>query len=97
MNTSTSFTEDLVSNLFPDDLMPKNPLLSKWREKYPPEPKPEFSQVCDGYSCMWCGRCPEGEYWKCPEEDVEVYKQYQLDYSQWMIRHPDWMDRIFFR
>lgn len=34
------------------DDMPVNPLKEKWDKLYPPIPKPEFSQVCDGYSCM---------------------------------------------
>ena len=55
---------------------PKNPLEEKWAKLYPPTPMPQFSQVCDGYSCMWCGRCPHGEYWKVPEEDKEVYADY---------------------
>lgn len=56
---------------------PKNPLEEKWSKLYPPTPMPQYSQVCDGYSCMWCGRCPNGENWKVPEEDKEVWEQYQ--------------------
>ena len=56
---------------------PKNPLTKKWSELYPPSPMPEYSQVCDGYSCMWCGRCPNGEHWKVPEEDLEIWNEYQ--------------------
>ena len=56
---------------------PKNPLEEKWNRLYPPTPMPQFSQVCDGYSCMWCGRCPRGDYWKVPEEDKEVWEDYQ--------------------
>lgn len=56
---------------------PKNPLEKKWSKLYPPIPRPQYSQVCDGYSCMWCERCPQGRYWKVPEEDKEVWKQYQ--------------------
>lgn len=48
---------------------PKNPLEEKWSKLYPPIPMPQYSQVCDGYSCMWCGRCPKGCYWEVPEED----------------------------
>lgn len=55
---------------------PKNPLKDKWNKLYPPSPMPQYSQVCDGYSCMWCGRCPNGSYWKVPEEDKEVWEQY---------------------
>lgn len=56
---------------------PKNPLKDKWSKLYPPTPMPQYSQVCDGYSCMWCDRCPEGSNWKVPEEDKEVWEQYQ--------------------
>lgn len=55
---------------------PKNPLKEKWDKLYPPIPMAQYSQVCDGYSCMWCGRCPLGDNWKCPEEDKEVYEEY---------------------
>lgn len=40
---------------------PKNPLKEKWNKLYPPISKPNWSQVCDGYSCMWCDRCPNGD------------------------------------
>ena len=33
---------------------PKNPLMQKWLEKYPPVSMPQYSLVCDGYSCQWC-------------------------------------------
>lgn len=56
---------------------PVNPLEEKWDKLYPPIPMPQYSQVCDGYSCMWCGRCPDGSYWKVPEEDEEVWERYQ--------------------
>ena len=39
---------------------PKNPLLKKWSKLYPPISKPEYSEVCDGYSCDGCSRCPYG-------------------------------------
>ena len=56
---------------------PRNPLKEKWDRLYPPMPKPEYSQVCDGYSCMWCGRCPSGSNWEVPEEDLEIWYAYQ--------------------
>lgn len=56
---------------------PKNPLKEKWDRLYPPTSMPQYSQVCDGYSCMWCGRCPKGSDWKVPEEDREVWEEYQ--------------------
>lgn len=56
---------------------PKNPLAEKWKRLYPPTPMPQYSQVCDGYSCMWCGRCPRGDNWKVPEEDKEIWEDYR--------------------
>lgn len=64
---------------------PEFPLKEKWDRLYPPTPNAKASQVCDGYSCMWCGRCPNGEYWKVPEEDKEVWADYQqqlLEYDR---------------
>lgn len=55
----------------------ENPLKEKWDRLYPPKPMPQHSQVCDDYSCMWCGRCPRGINWEVPEEDREVWEQYQ--------------------
>lgn len=42
---------------------PRNPLSEKWTELYPP---------CEskGYTCMFCGNCPCGDYWKVPEDDL---------------------------
>lgn len=74
---------------------PENPLKEKWDRLYPPTPNPQASQVCDGYSCMWCGRCPRGEYWKVPEEDKEVYEQYKKDFEAYMREHnPDVYERL---
>ena len=69
------------------DDMPINPLKDKWAKLYPPIPKPEYSQVCDGYSCMWCGRCPHGSLWKCPEEDLEVYNEYRKKLDDYIAKH----------
>lgn len=66
---------------------PENPLKDKWDKLYPPIPKPEYSQVCDGYSCMYCGRCPKGSYWKVPEEDMEVWNKYQKDIKEYHRTH----------
>ena len=35
---------------------PKNSLEEKWNRLYHSIPKSEYSQVCDGYSCMYCRR-----------------------------------------
>lgn len=67
---------------------PKNPLMDKWLQLYPPTPKPQFSQVCDGWSCiMGCSKCPYGENWKCPEEDREEYNKYLEEYGAYMRTH----------
>lgn len=66
--------------------MPKNPLMDKWLKLYPPKPMAQYSQVCDGYSCMWCGRCPHGDNWKCPEEDKEVYEKYLEELHEYFVR-----------
>jgi hypothetical protein len=79
-------------DIYPDDPMPQNPLKEKWKEKYPPIPMPQYSQVCDGYSCMWCGRCPQGDNWKCPEEDLEEYQKYENALNSWYERHPNVWD-----
>lgn len=66
---------------------PENPLEEKWNRLYPPIPKPEYSQVCDGYSCMCCGRCPKGSYWKVPEEDKEVWDEYKKEIMEYHKIH----------
>lgn len=66
---------------------PKNPLMEKWLKLYPPKPMPQYSQVCDVYSCMWCGRCPHGDNWKCPEEDKEEYEKWLKEYDDYMKLH----------
>ena len=66
---------------------PINPLKEKWAKLYPPTPMPQYSQVCDGYSCMWCSRCPYGDKWKCPEEDKEVYERYLKERQEYMELH----------
>lgn len=66
---------------------PVNPLQEKWDRLYSPTPKPEYSQVCDGYSCMYCGRCPKGSYWKVPDEDKEVWDTYQKELTAYFKEH----------
>ena len=73
---------------------PKNPLKEKWDKLYPPTPIPQYSQVCDGYSCMWCGRCPSGDYWKVPEEDKEVYEMWQKEYDDYCNSHGGLMNLL---
>lgn len=67
--------------------MPKNPLKEKWDRLYPPIPKPEYSQICDGYSCDYCDRCPSGSNWIIPEEDREVWEEYQKELKEYFFKH----------
>ena len=60
------------------DDFPKNPLAEKWKR---------YSQVCDGYSCAFCGRCPRGDYWKIPEEDKEIWAGYQKQLKEYNRIH----------
>ena len=64
---------------------PKNPLKEKWDKLYPP--KQEGNQVCDGYSCMWCDRCPNGSGWKVPDEDKELWDEYQKQIREYNKIH----------
>ena len=59
---------------------PKNPLAEKWEKLYPP---------CNtsGYSCMFCRKCPHGDYWKVPEEDTDTYNKYIQDLHQYNADH----------
>lgn len=66
---------------------PANPLKDKWDKLYPPVPMPQYSQVCDGYSCMWCGRCPSGELWQVPEEDEAAWEAYQAKLRAYNREH----------
>lgn len=66
---------------------PQNPLIEKWGRLYPSIPKPELSQVCDGYSCGWCDRCPSGSLWAVPEEDLPVWKEYQQELDEYNRIH----------
>ena len=76
------------------DDMPINPLKEKWDKLYPPIPIPEYSQICDGYSCIWCDRCPRGENWKVPEEDKVVWEQYQQQLSEYNRKHNPSLYRV---
>ena len=74
---------------------PKNPLKEKWDKLYPPIPMSQYSQVCDGYSCMWCDRCPHGSGWKVPEEDKEVWSEYQKQIERYhKIHNPSMITKL---
>jgi len=81
MNNNIIFSDGTVFN------PPENPLKDKWNKLYPPIPHPHESQVCDGYSCMWCGRCPKGDYWKVPEEDKDIYENYKKEFDDYCNSH----------
>lgn len=70
---------------------PKNPLYEKWERLYP---------GCEstGYTCMFCGSCPHGEYWKVPDEDAEVYNAYLQAVKQYNVDHGNGiLPRIIFK
>lgn len=74
---------------------PKNPLEEKRNRLYPTIPMPQYSQVCDGYSCIWCGRCPKGDHWKVPDEDKEIWENYQNQIKEYhRIHNPSMFKRI---
>lgn len=74
---------------------PENPLKEKWDKLYPPTPMPQYSQVCDGYSCMWCSRCPQGSNWKVPDEDKEVWDEYQKQIEEYhKIHNPSLVTKV---
>lgn len=50
---------------------PKNPLAEKWKKLYP-----SCSNDGDTYKCIYCGKCPYGEYWYVPEEDRDEFNKY---------------------
>ncbi len=64
--------------------LPEFPLKEKWDRLYPPT---KDGEPCWGYRCMYCHRCPSGEYWKVPEEDKEVWEQYQIKVREYNKIH----------
>ena len=60
---------------------PPNPLEEKWEKLYP---------ACGSgatYKCIYCGKCPYGEYWKVPEEDRDAYNAYRKTVHQYHLDH----------
>ena len=74
---------------------PENPLKEKWNKLYPPIPMPQYSQVCDGYSCIFCDRCPQGSDWKVPDEDKEVWEKYQAEIDEYNKIHNPTLYELF--
>lgn len=66
---------------------PRNPLEEKWEKLYP-------SCGSGGYKCMYCGKCPHGEYWKVPEEDKDDWVAYMMTVHQYDIDHGNVINEI---
>lgn len=83
--------EDILCTILNEDDTefhpPENPLKEKWSILYPAYPRPNTPQACDGYGCMFCGRCPKGEYWEVPEEDRKVWEEYQKQLKEYHRVH----------
>lgn len=67
------------------DDFPKNPLISKWEKKYP---KKGVCKVFEqrniiNYACLKCGKCPDGDMFEIPKEDLQEYKQYLLKLKEY--------------
>ena len=57
---------------------PKNPLREKWNKQFP---KNRICALFDelnyvNYSCINCKKCPDGDLFEVPKEDLEEYKKY---------------------
>lgn len=64
---------------------PENPLKEKWAKLYPPCNLSDLGSF--DYSCLFCNKCPNGEHWRVPEEDKEVWMQHQLDVKAYIKDH----------
>lgn len=67
--------------------LPENPLKEKWAKLYPPTQKYESGEYCLGYSCISCDKCPYGTDWKVPEEDKDVWEEYQKRFREYIQIH----------
>ena len=58
---------------------PENPLFKKYPkcEKY-------------DYHCWCCSKCPYGDCWTVPEEDREIYEQYEKEFNEYCESHGGW-------
>jgi hypothetical protein len=44
---------------------------------------------------MWCDRCPSGSEWKVPEEDKEVWSEYQKQIERYhKIHNPSMITKL---
>lgn len=84
---------------------PKNPLMDKWIEKYPPtrygEPCGPYLKLKDSsklmnYGCVLCAEnCPYSDHWKIPEEDIEEYEEYRQKVAEYhKLHNPDMISNI---
>jgi len=77
----------IVNPHFPDGTSydpPKNPLY----EKYPE------CEIGEGYHCMFCSKCPHGEF-TVPDEDKEIYENYEKAYKEYCDSHGGELNIIF--
>lgn len=83
--------------LGPESGYPKHPLIEKWEKLYPPT---RFGKSCSpfyksnnetifaNYGCILCHEmCPYSDNWKVPEEDREVWDEYQRQISEYHKIH----------
>lgn len=66
---------------------PRDPLKEKWDKLYPPTQQSSDGSNCEGYKCLWCDKCQNGEYWKIPEDDLKQWKEYQEQIVQYHKIH----------
>lgn len=84
---------------------PKNPLKEKWEKLYPPT---RFGKACSpyieldngdtiaNYGCILCHEmCPHSNNWKVPEEDREVWEEYQRQIHEYhKIHNPEFYKSV---
>lgn len=78
------------------DNFPENPLIDKWKREYP------MRNFCidleknnlENYSCLSCGKCPNGIYFKIPKEDLKLYKKYLEEVDEYNKVHNPNMYKI---
>lgn len=80
--------DDRWAEILRTDPPPVNPFRDKWN-----------SLICNfgfSYSCLFCNKCPYGEYWKIPSEDEQApeYRKFLRDTEEWEKRHPDWEEIV---
>ena len=62
---------------------PPNPLKAKWDKLFPSC----ATDIEDYYRCIYCGKCPKGDDWECPEEDKAVYEAWRLESDRYYEAH----------